>query len=38
MKQEQIAEFHTLLVDGDPEQLYVVLEVIKDNERLRAGI
>jgi transcription antitermination factor NusG len=37
-KQGQIAKFHTPLGDEDPEQLYVVLEVIEDVERPRAGI
>jgi hypothetical protein len=37
-KQGQIAKFHTPLADEDPEQLYVVLEVIEDVERPRAGI
>jgi hypothetical protein len=37
-KQGQIAKFHTPLADEDPEQLYVVLEVIEDDERPRASI
>ena len=37
-KQGQIAKFHTPLGDEDPEQLYVVLEVIEDDERPRANI
>lgn len=37
-KQGQIAKFHTPLADEDPEQLYVILEVIEDDERPRAGI
>ena len=37
-KKGQIAKFHTPLVDEDPNQLYVVLEVIEDNERPRADI
>lgn len=37
-KQGQIAKFHTLLADEDPEQLYVILEVIEDDERPRANI
>jgi hypothetical protein len=32
-KQGQIAKFHTPLADEDPDQLYVVLEVIEDDER-----
>jgi hypothetical protein len=37
-KQGQIAKFHTPLADENPEQLYVVLELIEDNERPRASI
>ena len=37
-KKGQIAKFHTPLADEDPNQLYVVLEVIEDNERPRADI
>jgi hypothetical protein len=37
-KQGQIAKFHTPLAEENPEQLYVVLEVIEDVERPRAGI
>lgn len=37
-KQGQIAKFHTPLADENPEQLYVVLEVIEDDERPRAEI
>ena len=37
-KQGQIAKFHTPLADENPEQLYVVLAVIEDNERARAEI
>ena len=37
-KQGQIAKFHTPLVDENPNQLYVVLEVIEDDERPRADI
>ena len=37
-KQGQIAKFHTPLADEDPEQLYVILEVIEDDERPRANI
>ena len=34
----QIAKFHTPLPDEDPDQLYVVLEVIEDVDRPRADI
>jgi transcription antitermination factor NusG len=37
-KQGQIAKFHTPLAFENPEQLYVVLELIEDNERPRASI
>lgn len=37
-KQGQIAKFHTPLAEENPEQLYVVLEVIDDVERPRADI
>ena len=37
-KQGQIVKFHTPLADENPNQLYVVLEVIEDNERPRADI
>ena len=37
-KQGQIVKFHTPLADENPDQLYVVLEVIEDNERPRADI
>ena len=37
-KKGQIAKFHTPLADEDPNQLYVVLEVIEDDERPRADI
>ena len=37
-KQGQIAKFHTPLEGENPEQLYVVLEVIEDDERPRADI
>ena len=37
-KQGQIVKFHTPLKDENPEQLYVVLEVIEDDERPRADI
>jgi transcription antitermination factor NusG len=38
IKQGQIAKFHTPLADENPDQLYVVLEVIEDDERPRANI
>ncbi len=34
----QIAKFHTPLPDENPSQLYVVLEIIEDEERPRADI
>lgn len=34
----QIVKFHTPLADENPNQLYVALEVIEDNERSRAKI
>ncbi len=34
----QVAKFHTPLPDENPEQLYVVLEIIEDVERPRADI
>jgi hypothetical protein len=37
-KKGQIAKFHTPLPDENPNQLYVVLEVIEDEERPRADI
>lgn len=37
-KQGQIVKFHTPLADENPDQLYVVLEVIADDERPRADI
>lgn len=37
-KKGQIAKFHTPLPKENPEQLYVVLEVIEDDERPRAKI
>jgi hypothetical protein len=37
-KQGQIVKFHTPLADENPNQLYVVLEVIDDDERPRAVI
>ena len=37
-KQGQIVKFHSPLEGENPEQLYVVLEVIKDDERPRADI
>ncbi len=37
-KQGQIVKFHTPLADENPNQLYVILEVIEDNERPRADI
>jgi len=38
IKAGQITKFHTPLPDEDPNQLYVVLEVIEDNENSRANI
>ena len=37
-KQGQIVKFHTPLADENPNQLYVVLEVMEDDERPRADI
>ncbi|RTY65551.1 hypothetical protein [Flavobacterium sp. LB2P53] len=37
-KQGQIVKFHTPLEGENPEQLYVVIEVIEDDERPRADI
>lgn len=37
-KQGQIAKFHTPLPDENPDQLYVILEVIEDDQRSRAEI
>jgi transcription antitermination factor NusG len=37
-KQGQIVKFHTPLADENPNQLYVVLEVIEDDQRPRADI
>jgi hypothetical protein len=37
-KEGQIAKFHTSLPSEDPDQLYVVLQVIEDDERPRADI
>lgn len=37
-KQGQIAKFHTPLEGENPEQLYVILEVIEDDERPRVDI
>jgi hypothetical protein len=34
----QVAKFHTPLQDENPSQLYVVLEIIEDDERPRADI
>ena len=34
----QVAKFHTPLLDENPNQLYVVLEIIEDDERPRADI
>jgi transcription antitermination factor NusG len=38
IKKGQIVKFHTPLADEKPNQLYVVLEVIDDDERPRADI
>lgn len=38
VKQGQIVKFHTPLPEENPHQLYVVLEVIADDERPRADI
>lgn len=37
-KTGQVAKFHTPLPDENPNQLYVVLEIIEDDERPRADI
>ncbi|HLF52564.1 hypothetical protein [Flavobacterium sp.] len=37
-KKGQIAKFHTTIKGENPKQLYVVLEVIEDDERPRADI
>jgi hypothetical protein len=37
VKEGQIVKFHTPLAHEKPNQLYVVLEVITDQERSRAG-
>ena len=37
-KEGQIVKFHTPLEDENPNQLYVVLEVIEDGDRSRAEI
>lgn len=37
-KKGQIAKFHTVFDGENPEQLYVVLDVIEDDERPRAKI
>lgn len=37
-KQGQIVKFHTPIEGENPEQLYVVFELIKDDERPRADI
>jgi hypothetical protein len=34
----QVAKFHTPLPDENPNQLYVILEIIEDDERPRADI
>lgn len=34
----QVAKFHTPLPDENPNQIYVVLEIIEDDERPRADI
>lgn len=38
IKKGQIVKFHTPLADENPNQLYVVLEVMEDDERPRADI
>ena len=38
VKEGKIVKFHTPLADENPNQLYVVLEVIEDGERSRAEI
>ncbi|MDI6047037.1 hypothetical protein [Flavobacterium yafengii] len=37
-KQGQIVKFHTPLADENPNQIYVVLDMIEDDERPRADI
>lgn len=37
-KEGQIVKFHTPVENEDPNQLYVVLEIIDDNEKSRAKI
>jgi hypothetical protein len=37
-KIEQVAKFHTPLPNENPNQLYVVLEIIEDDERPRADM
>lgn len=37
-KEGQIVKFHSPLADENPNQLYVILEVIEDEERSRAEI
>lgn len=37
-KKGQVAKFHTPLPDENPNQLYVVLDIIKDIEKPRAEI
>ncbi len=34
----QVAKFHSPLPDENPDQLYIVLEIIEDDERPRANI
>jgi hypothetical protein len=36
-KKGQIAKFHTPLPDENPEQLYVVLELVEDDDRPRTN-
>ncbi len=38
IKEGKIVKFHTPLEDENPNQLYVVLEIIEDNEKSRAEI
>lgn len=38
VKEGKIVKFHSPLANENPDQLYVVLEVIEDNERSRAKI
>jgi hypothetical protein len=38
IKKGNIVKFHTPLLNENPNQLYVVLEVIEDDERPRADI